>query len=97
MRLVDANEMAAMCAVHPKTLLAAARDGIVPRMVLGMKCVRFNPEKVFAALEQHGEARVLRRFNRPERAAAREEAKSRRQQKPPAANRNPNKGTASTA
>jgi hypothetical protein len=97
MRLVDANEMAAMCAVHPKTLLAAARDGIVPRIVLGMKCVRFNPEKVFAALEQHGEARVLRRFNRPERAAAREAEKSRRQQKPPAANRNPNKGTASTA
>jgi hypothetical protein len=75
MRAVDVNEMAAMLAVHPKTLLAAARDGIVPRIVLGMKCVRFNPEKVFAALEQHGEARVLRRHNRPERVAARAAAK----------------------
>jgi predicted site-specific integrase-resolvase len=75
MRAVDAEEMAGMLSIHPKTLLAAARDGIVPRIVLGMKCVRFNPEKVFAALEQHGEARVLRRHNRPERVAARAAAK----------------------
>lgn len=27
MRLIDADEMAAMLTVHPKTLLAAARDG----------------------------------------------------------------------
>jgi hypothetical protein len=75
MRAVDAEEMAGMLSIHPKTLLAAARDGIVPRIVLGMKCVRFNPDKVFAALEQHGEARVLRRHNRPERVAARAAAK----------------------
>jgi len=50
-KLVTITKMAATLDVHPKTLRAWAKKGLVPMIKVSGFC-RFEPEKVWAALQQ---------------------------------------------
>ena len=52
--LVDSVEMARILGLNPRTIGNWAKEEIIPCIRMGYKTIRFNPEKVIAALEKAG-------------------------------------------
>ncbi len=51
-KLVTAKELAQRYALHPKTVWKYARCGLLPKINLARRCIRFDLEKCDAALER---------------------------------------------
>jgi len=59
-RFLTADELAERLQVHPKTLLLMARQGRLPRLMVG-RAIRFDPDAVLAALQEQERERLERR------------------------------------
>lgn len=50
--LLTAADVAARLQVHPETVLRLARRGVIPRVQIGRKIVRFRPQDVDAIADK---------------------------------------------
>ncbi len=56
-RLLNARELAALIGTTPRTILNWKREGIIPAIQVGQRFVRFDADKVFAALGEADDRR----------------------------------------